>query len=69
MDIIKENKTDSFKSEITLNESTIEFICLVGPIGSAKRGFMDTISELQTNLPFPPKTEILHLSYSEENLI
>lgn len=47
----------------------VDIVCVVGPLASAKRGFLDSIREIKDDFLLPPGSELLILDYTEDNIM
>ena len=64
-----EDRKDTYEGIIEMEDSKIDVLALIGPLGQAKRGLMDSIHDFRESFSIPSTTVIQLISYSEENLI
>ena len=71
LELINPSEEDSVahKGEILLAAESVDVICVVGPLGSSKRGFTDQLREYEKKFPLPYGTELLILDYTEDNIL
>jgi hypothetical protein len=70
--ISAEDDQDNFlksKKMVELHPEKVDVVCVVGPLASSKRGFLDSIRDQKDELNLPPGSELLILDYTEDNII
>lgn len=58
-----------FEGFIKLEESKVDVLVIVGPLGTGKRSLLDSFNDYREHFSVPGNTVVQKITYSEENLI